>query len=122
MPAGASAVARRIGCQAESLQQRPTYNEFVIWIATGLSTTAPSTVTASTCRGWLLRRRHILCTLAGMGGGKTDGTVAGVRLRREQSRTERHLDTVSEAIAIVVQHLPPVAKADNYQTNRRMCA
>ena len=40
-----------------------------------------------------------------------DGTVAAVSLGRELSRTQRHLETVSETIAIVVQHLPPVAKA-----------
>jgi hypothetical protein len=40
-----------------------------------------------------------------------DGTVAAVSLGRELSRTQRHLETVSETVAIVVQHLPPVAKA-----------
>jgi hypothetical protein len=41
-----------------------------------------------------------------------DGTVAAVNLRGELGRLRRYLDTLSDTIAIVVQHLPPVARAD----------
>lgn len=40
-----------------------------------------------------------------------DGTVAAVSVRGELGRLRRYLDTLSDTIAIVVQHLPPVAGA-----------
>jgi hypothetical protein len=41
-----------------------------------------------------------------------DHTVASVSLRAELLRLRRYLDTLSDTVTIVVQHLLPVAKAN----------
>lgn len=41
-----------------------------------------------------------------------DHTVAAVSLRAELSRLRRHLDTLSDTVTIVVQHLLSVTKAN----------